>query len=117
MAGGSKGCDESSADQLLLSGGQAGDDGEDDAGGADVPRAGHDGSQAIAARWSWMKSAGTAAGSWPPAPRRPRCGPTSGQEPPPPLDAGAPPLLPPRRRQARRPRPCNSKARSSTDER
>ncbi|XP_066334781.1 uncharacterized protein [Miscanthus floridulus] len=44
MAGGSKGCDESSADQLLLSGGQAGDDGEDDAGGADVPRAGHDGS-------------------------------------------------------------------------
>ena len=37
--------DESSADQLLrLSGGQAGDDGEDDAAGADVPRAGHDGS-------------------------------------------------------------------------
>jgi len=45
MTGGSKGCDESSADQLLrLSGGQAGDDGEDDAAGADVPRAGHDGS-------------------------------------------------------------------------
>jgi hypothetical protein len=47
MAGGSKGCDESSADhQLLLSSGQAGDDGEDDAGGADdVPPAGrHDGS-------------------------------------------------------------------------
>jgi len=44
MAGGSKGCDESSADQLLPSGGGSGDDGEgDDAGGADVPRA-HDGS-------------------------------------------------------------------------
>ena len=37
MAGGSKGCDESSGDQLLLSGGQAGDDGStvelDEAGG------------------------------------------------------------------------------------
>ncbi|KAG0528357.1 hypothetical protein BDA96_05G004300 [Sorghum bicolor] len=46
MAGGSKGCDESSADhQLLLSSGQAGDDGEDAGGADDVPPAGrHDGS-------------------------------------------------------------------------
>jgi hypothetical protein len=95
--------DESSADQLLPSSGEA-RVGEDDVGGATICLAGTAGAQAIAARWSWMKPAGTVAGR-PPAPRRPRCAPTSAPRTPVSAGRGAPPMLPPRRRQVRRPRP------------